>query len=203
MLRGESSLSKENKTILEWVKENPGRTTREIAEGVGMDGREVSKRVMGMNRKWLKSVKRESKNVYYYAETCTHQSLRYNPPTPKKSEKPVDDGLEDKRDKSSINTCYLYYNGESKTCKEWGEIVGIDPSTILKRVKGGWSDERALTTNTTRSDYRYITYNGQTRTVNGWEVALGCRRGLIRKRLECGWSVERALTTPSRRKDRK
>ena len=50
MLRGESSLSKENKTILEWVKENPGRTTREIAEGVGMDGREVAKRVLGMNR---------------------------------------------------------------------------------------------------------------------------------------------------------
>ena len=50
MLRGEGSLSKENKTILEWIKENPGRSTREIAEGVGMDGREVAKRVMGMNR---------------------------------------------------------------------------------------------------------------------------------------------------------
>ena len=50
MLRGESSLSKENKTILEWIKENPGRSTREIAEGVGMDGREVARRVMGMNR---------------------------------------------------------------------------------------------------------------------------------------------------------
>ena len=64
MLRGESSLSKENKTILEWVKENPGRTTREIAEGVGMDGREVARRVLGMNRKWLKGVNRECKNVY-------------------------------------------------------------------------------------------------------------------------------------------
>ena len=196
-------MSKENKTILEWVKENPGRTTREIAEGVGMDAGDVAKRVLGMNRKWLKSVKRESKNVYYYAETCTHQSLRYNPPTPKKSKKPVDDDIEDNRDKSSINTCYLYYNGESKTCKEWGKIVGIAPSTILKRVKNGWSDEKALTTSAVRSDYRYITYNGQTRTVNGWERALGCRRGLIRKRLEYGWSVERALTTPSRRKDRK
>ena len=195
-------MSKENKTILEWVKENPGRTTREIAEGVGMDGREVAKRVLGMNRKWLKSVKRESKNVYYYAETCTHQSLRYNPPKPKKSEKPVDEGLEDNRDKSSINKCYLTYMGETKTCKEWGEIVGIAPSTILKRVKSGWSDEKALTTSVVRSDYHYITYNGHTRTVNGWERALGCRRGLIRKRLEYGWSVERALTTPSRRKNR-
>ena len=202
MLRGEGSLSKENKTILEWIKENPGRSMREIAEGVGMDGREVARRVMGMNRKWLKSVKRESKNVYYYAETCTHQSLRYNPPTPKKPENPQK-VMDDKRDKSSINKCYLYYNGESKTCKEWGKIVGIDPSVLLKRVKSGWSDERALTTSAVRSDYRYITYNGQTRTVNGWERALGYRRGLIRKRLEYGWSVERALTTPSRRKDRK
>ena len=50
MLRGEGSLSKENKTILEWIKENPGRSMREIAEGVGMDDKDVAKRVMGMNR---------------------------------------------------------------------------------------------------------------------------------------------------------
>ena len=50
MLRGENSLSKENKAILEWIKAHPMCTMMEVAEGVGMDGREVARRVMKMNR---------------------------------------------------------------------------------------------------------------------------------------------------------
>ena len=196
MLRGESSLSKENKTILEWIKENPGRSTREIAEGVGMDGREVARRVMGMNRNWLKCVKRNSKNVYFYAETCTFRTVRY---APKPEKKPKPARVEDDRDLSSINTCFLSYNGKTMSCKDWGKEVGIDPSTILKRIRRGWSDEKALTTSIMDNGYHYITYNGETRTVRGWEVALGYGRGLIQKRLANGWTVERALSTPSLR----
>lgn len=50
MLRGENSLSKENKAILDWIKAHPMCTMMEVAEGVGMERDEVLRRVMKMNR---------------------------------------------------------------------------------------------------------------------------------------------------------
>jgi hypothetical protein len=38
------------------------------------------------------------------------------------------------------------FNGESKTIKEWSDKLGIKESIIYRRIKDGWSIERALTT---------------------------------------------------------
>ena len=59
MLRGENSLSKENKEILDWIKAHPMCTMAEITEGVGMEMNEVVRRVMKMKGGVVKSVSGE------------------------------------------------------------------------------------------------------------------------------------------------
>jgi hypothetical protein len=39
----------------------------------------------------------------------------------------------------------LTFNGETKTLAEWSEITGIPYGTLWKRLKDGWTAERALT----------------------------------------------------------
>ena len=43
------------------------------------------------------------------------------------------------------STCFLTYNGETRTRKEWSEITGISVDVIWNRLSNGWSIERALT----------------------------------------------------------
>lgn len=41
--------------------------------------------------------------------------------------------------------CFLEFNGERKTFKEWSEITGISAKSISLRVNKGWNVERILT----------------------------------------------------------
>lgn len=43
------------------------------------------------------------------------------------------------------NNVYYTFNGETKTSKQWCEIYGISQTTLLDRLKRGWSLEQALT----------------------------------------------------------
>lgn len=43
------------------------------------------------------------------------------------------------------NNVYLTYKNETKTVHQWEKIVGIKAATIKKRLRLGWSVERALT----------------------------------------------------------
>jgi hypothetical protein len=38
------------------------------------------------------------------------------------------------------------FRGHEKTTAEWSELLGIDRTTLLSRLRRGWSTERALTT---------------------------------------------------------
>ena len=40
---------------------------------------------------------------------------------------------------------YMEYNGEVHTMKEWSRIIGINYCTLQKRIKLGWTIEKALT----------------------------------------------------------
>lgn len=43
-------------------------------------------------------------------------------------------------------TCiYLTHNNETHTLTEWAEITGLNPNTLYKRIRKGWSVEKALT----------------------------------------------------------
>lgn len=43
------------------------------------------------------------------------------------------------------SSCFLDFNGETKTAAEWSELTGISRSTIHARLKSGWSIEQTLT----------------------------------------------------------
>ena len=45
----------------------------------------------------------------------------------------------------STNTRYTV-DGKTRTIEEWSRIYGIPSYTICKRIKAGWSPERAITT---------------------------------------------------------
>lgn len=50
---------------------------------------------------------------------------------------------------SSLNrraTHWIVYGGKKKSMTEWALLIGIKPTTLLDRLKGGWSKKRALTT---------------------------------------------------------
>lgn len=59
MLRGENSLSKENKAILDWIKAHPMCTMMEVSKGVGMERDEVLRRMMKMKGGVVKPVSEE------------------------------------------------------------------------------------------------------------------------------------------------
>lgn len=39
----------------------------------------------------------------------------------------------------------LTYGGETKTATDWAYEIGIKPDTLIKRIRLGWSTERAIT----------------------------------------------------------
>lgn len=46
------------------------------------------------------------------------------------------------------NNVYYTFNGETKTSKQWCEIFNISQTTLLDRLKRGWTLEQALTIST-------------------------------------------------------
>lgn len=55
-----------------------------------------------------------------------------------------------KKEQSNHRTNNVYYtfNGETKTSKQWCEIYNVSQTTLLDRLKRGWSLEEALTIST-------------------------------------------------------
>jgi len=45
--------------------------------------------------------------------------------------------------------------GERRTRKEWGEMYGIDPETLERRIKRGWPAEKAITTPLMKNQYAF------------------------------------------------
>lgn len=46
------------------------------------------------------------------------------------------------------NNVYYIFNGETKTSKQWCELYNISQTTLLDRLKRGWTLEQALTIST-------------------------------------------------------
>lgn len=52
------------------------------------------------------------------------------------------------------NVCYTF-NGETKTSKQWCELYNVSQTTLLDRLKRGWTLEQALTIST-KGNHRKI-----------------------------------------------
>lgn len=51
------------------------------------------------------------------------------------------------------NNIMIEYNGEVHTISEWSNIIGIKMQTLWRRLKSGWSIEKALTTPLKKNQY--------------------------------------------------
>jgi len=100
-------------------------------------------------------------------------------------------------------TTLLSFRGESKPLTEWADLIGIRCSVIEKRLRIGWSVEKALTAPIDQKRGRKlgsaVLFNGQTKSLADWAASLGGSKNLIFQRLRYGWSMERALSTPVRK----
>lgn len=73
------------------------------------------------------SIERRDVNGHYEPANCTWATI-----------------TEQSRNKR--DTIWLELNGTRRCLREWAEILGIHPTTLLARLRHGWSAERALTT---------------------------------------------------------
>ena len=90
----------------------------------------------------------------------------------------------------------LTYLKQTRPLMEWASEFGIEQSTVRRRLKQGWSIERALTS-PTRIQLT-LTLHNQTLQLTAWAKKIGLDQSTLRYRLRHGWSVERSLTTPVR-----
>jgi hypothetical protein len=97
---------------------------------------------------------------------------------------------------------WLEMGGEVLTVGQWAKRVGLNYTTLRRRLQLGWSPERALNTpmdnrfsrsQSTKAD-RAIAHGGVTRSLTEWADATGIDARTLSYRFRRGWSVERALT---------
>jgi predicted DNA-binding protein (UPF0251 family) len=94
------------------------------------------------------------------------------------------------------NAVLLTFNGETMNRTEWAERLGLSRQALLRRLKLGWSLERALTSPPRVAKQwkrTFLTIDGK--PVRLAEVArrYGISYGTVQWRMNAGWSIERIL----------
>lgn len=87
---------------------------------------------------------------------------------------------------------FIEVNGVRKTLAEWSREKGIHPNTINRRIKAGWTSERAINT-PVKTEHRFITINGVTKSVTDWARTYGVDYTTIIKRIDQGWDTRSAV----------
>ena len=94
----------------------------------------------------------------------------------------------------------LYYEGRTKSAREWAAILGIPETTISQRVLKGWSVEEVLGL-ADRKDpcmgrprlFWMVECDGKRHAVSEWSEITGVEPNKIRRRLGCGWPTDEAV----------
>lgn len=123
------------------------------------------------------TIDRIDNNGDYCPENCriiTHREQQYNKRT----------------------TVYIEFEGKRYNYEELSILLGIPKTTLISRVKRGWTDEELL------GVYHYkncekVEYDGKEYTFVELSKLCGLPRKLIYQRIrKCGWTVEQAIGTP-------
>ena len=91
----------------------------------------------------------------------------------------------------------IEWDGKAKTIAEWADITGIPQGTIWKRIKSGWTSEKALTQAVNGNVT--VAFNGEEHTIAEWARITGLRDSTISRRLKRGWTITDSLTKKSMR----
>lgn len=93
------------------------------------------------------------------------------------------------------NNRWITIEGESLILVDWANRVGLSPTTILDRLKRGWSELAAITTPPDRRNTsRIYIVSGKSFTLKQLSALYGVDARCIRARLQRGIPIERALS---------
>ena len=81
----------------------------------------------------------------------------------------------------------IEYKGETKTISEWCEHLGLNYYTVQKRLKNGWSVQRAL-------EEKPMTENSFSKICRQHNIGVATAYS----RIKAGWNLEEALNTPTK-----
>jgi hypothetical protein len=88
------------------------------------------------------------------------------------------------------------YKGETLTISELARKVNIAPTVLLRRLKIGWSVEKACETPIHKA--ATIVFNGEEMTMLKASRQYNVSQGLLRARVRLGWTIDGALNSPAR-----
>ncbi len=89
------------------------------------------------------------------------------------------------------------YNGETKCLKDWCAELGLNYTTVWKRIKKGWDVEKAFFS---QSRKKIVEYKGETRELSYFQRMSGLAPASFYERLRNGWTLEEAIETPKGQK---
>ena len=89
----------------------------------------------------------------------------------------------------------IEYQGEKKCLAEWAESLGMNKSTLAKRLnRSNWDIEKAISKKVSERVNDGVALKGKRMTITYWAKVTGLNVTTISNRLKRGWSVEEALT---------
>lgn len=94
-------------------------------------------------------------------------------------------------------------DGVTKSARQWAKVNGLQYSTVIRRVRDGFTLLEAVTLSTDEGKSRIpflhgkipnrITFEGQTHTLVKWARISGMKYRLMRDRLLNGWSFKEVM----------
>lgn len=87
----------------------------------------------------------------------------------------------------------LHYNGHQYTAQRLGIVLGLDDTTVQKRIAAGWEPDRLALPNQRR---HYVTAWGRTKTLTAWSREKNISYTTLLRRLRTGMTPEVALSMP-------
>jgi hypothetical protein len=74
--------------------------------------------------------------------------------------------------RSQLPSVQITYNGQTKHYTEWAKELGVDPNTLRRRKKDGWSDKDVIE-KPHREDLYLVQKDGETKCLKIWSKELG------------------------------
>lgn len=85
--------------------------------------------------------------------------------------------------------------GKRLTITQWSREREINHSTLNQRLRRGWSEEEALSSEKSHNRKpNVVEFNGRSMTESAWARELGISQTALNARLRKGWPLEKALT---------
>lgn len=132
-------------------------------------------------------------------EATLHQRIEYGWADDRLLEPPQE------RDRSNLTSegkRLIVIDGKSRCVTEWAAMAGLQPHTVLSRLKRGWTGNHLLSPTRSKKGHK-LTIGGETRYVSEWANSAGLPRRTLHYRISKGWPADKLLLPLRNPRDRK